>query len=90
MNDGVEMTTNQLQQNISINLADDYLSTLLAGNVMKFLVDLTKIFNSVFTTIYCSCIKCRLCCYQHNVIYSRNRCIIAEKLELTEKNKLRF
>ena len=47
MNDAVEMTTNQFQQNISIKLADDYLSTLLTGNVTKFPVDLTKIFNSV-------------------------------------------
>ena len=47
MNAAVEMTVNQFQQNISIKLADDYLSTLLTGNVMKFPVDLTKIFNSV-------------------------------------------
>ena len=47
MNDAVEMTTNQYQQNISINLADDYLSTFLTGNVMKFPVDLTNVFNSV-------------------------------------------
>ena len=46
MNDAVEMTTNQFQQNISIKLADDYLSTLLTGNVMEFPVDLTKNFNS--------------------------------------------
>ena len=46
LNDPVEMTTNQFQQNISIKL-DDYLSTLLTGNVIKFSVDLTKIFNSV-------------------------------------------
>ena len=46
MNAAVEMTVNQFQQNISIKLADDYLSTLLTGNVMKFPVDLTKIFNS--------------------------------------------
>ena len=48
MNDAVEMTVNQFQQNISINLADDYLSTLLTENFMKFLVDLTKKFNSVY------------------------------------------
>ena len=47
MNAAVEMTVNQFQQNISIKLADDYLSTLLTGNFMKFPVDLTKIFNSV-------------------------------------------
>ena len=47
VNDAVEMTVNQFQQNISIKLADDYLSTGLTGNVMKFPVDLTKIFNSV-------------------------------------------
>ena len=47
MNDAVDLTANQFQQNISIKLTDDYLSTLLAGNVMKFSVDLTKIFNSV-------------------------------------------
>ena len=47
MNDAVEMTTNQFQQNISIKLADDYLSTLLTENIMKFPVDLPKIFNSV-------------------------------------------
>ena len=47
MNDAVEMTTNQFQQNISIKIADDYLSTLLTGNIMKFPVDLTKNFNSV-------------------------------------------
>ena len=47
MHDAVEMTTNQFQQNISIKLTDDYLSTLLAENFMKFPVDLTKIFNSV-------------------------------------------
>ena len=40
------MTTNQCQQNNSINLSDDYLSTLLTGRVMEFPVDLTKIFNS--------------------------------------------
>ena len=47
VNDAVEMTTNHFQQNISIKLADDYLSTLLTGNVMKFPVDLTQNFNSV-------------------------------------------
>ena len=47
MNDAVEMTINQFQQNISIKLADDYLSTLLTGNFMKLPVDLTKFFNSV-------------------------------------------
>ena len=52
MNDAVEMTTNQFQQNISIKLADDYLSTLLTGNVMKFSVDMTKFFNSVTYDIY--------------------------------------
>ena len=43
MNVAVEITTNQFQQNISIKLADDYFSTLLTGNVMKFSVDLKKI-----------------------------------------------
>ena len=47
MNDAVEMTTNQFQQNISIKLAADFLITLLTGNVVKFSVDLTNIFNSV-------------------------------------------
>ena len=47
MNDAVEMTINRFQQNISIKLANDYLSTLLTGIVMKFPVDLTQIFNSV-------------------------------------------
>ena len=47
MNDAVEMTAKQFQQNISINLTDNYLSTLLTGNVMIFPVDLTKNFNSV-------------------------------------------
>ena len=47
MNDAVEMTTNQFQQNISIKLADDYLNTIVTENVMTFPVDLTKIFNSV-------------------------------------------
>ena len=47
MNDAVEITTNQFQQNISIKLADDYLNTFLTGNIMKFPVDLTKNFNSV-------------------------------------------
>ena len=47
MNNVVEITTNQFQQNISIKLPDDYLSTLLTGNVRKFPVDLTKKFNSV-------------------------------------------
>ena len=46
MNDVVETTNNQFQWNISIKLADDYLSTLLTGNVIKFPVDLTKFFNS--------------------------------------------
>ena len=46
------MTTNQCQQNISINLADDYLSTLITENVMKFPVALTKIFNSVALRIF--------------------------------------
>ena len=40
------MTANQFQQNISIKLPDDNLSTILTGNVMKFPVDLTIIFNS--------------------------------------------
>ena len=53
MNDAVEMTTNQFQQNISIKLADDYLSTLLTRNIMKFPVGLTKIFNSVKTNDDC-------------------------------------
>ena len=48
VNDAVELTVNQFQQNISNKLADDYLSTILTGNVVKFPVDLTKIFNSVF------------------------------------------
>ena len=47
----VEMTTNQFPQNISIHLADDYLSTLLTGNVIKFPVDLTKFFNSVYCNL---------------------------------------
>ena len=51
MNDAVEITTNQFQQNIFINLADDYLSTLLAGNVMKFPVGLTK-----FLTVWYRCL----------------------------------
>ena len=51
MNDAVEMTASQFQQNISIKLADDYLITLLAENVMKFPADLPK-----FLTVYfCSC-----------------------------------
>ena len=45
MTDAVEMTATQFQQNISIKLADNYLSTLLTGNVMKLPVDLTKIFT---------------------------------------------
>ena len=49
MNDAVEITTNQFKQNISIKLADDYLSTLIRGNVVKCSVDLTKTFNSVGT-----------------------------------------
>ena len=52
MNDAVEMTASQFQQNISINLPDDYLSTLLTGNVMKFPVGLTNIFNSVQYLFY--------------------------------------
>ena len=48
VNDAVETTTNQFQQNISIKLTDDYLSTLLTGNVSKCSVDLTKNFNSVY------------------------------------------
>ena len=44
MNDTIEITANQFQQNISIKLADDYLSTLLTGNVMEFPVDLTNYF----------------------------------------------
>ena len=51
MNDAVEMTTNQFQQNISIQLADNYLSTLLTGNIRKFSVDVTKIFNTERPTI---------------------------------------
>ena len=42
------MTTNQFQQNIYIKLADDYFITLLTENAMKFSLDLTKFFNSVF------------------------------------------
>ena len=49
MYDVVEMTTKQFQQSISIKSTDDYLSTLLTGNVMTFPVDLTKIFNSDWT-----------------------------------------
>ena len=41
------MTTNLFEQNTSIKLADDYLSTLLTENVMTFPVDLTKNVNSV-------------------------------------------
>ena len=48
VNDVVEMITNEFQQNISIKLANDYLSTLLTGNVMKFPLDLTKFVNSVY------------------------------------------
>ena len=51
MNDAVEMTANQFQQNISTKLADDYLSTLLTGNVMEIPVDLTIIFNSALFSI---------------------------------------
>ena len=47
MNDAVEIRTSKFQQNISIKLADGYLSTLLTGNVMKFSVDLPRFFNSV-------------------------------------------
>ena len=39
------MTTNQVQENISIKLTADYLSTLLTGNVVKFPVDSTKFFT---------------------------------------------
>ena len=42
------MPTNKFQQNISNKWADDYLSILLTGNIMKFPVDLTQIFNSVW------------------------------------------
>ena len=41
------MATSQFQQNISIKLAEDYISALLTGNFMIFPVDLIKIFNSV-------------------------------------------
>ena len=51
MNDAVQMTTNQFQQTISFKLADDYLSTLLTVNVMKFPSDLTKNFKSVISTL---------------------------------------
>ena len=47
VNDYVEMTTNQFQKNIYVKLTDAYLRISLTGNVMKFPVDLTKIFNSV-------------------------------------------
>ena len=52
MNYAVEITTNQFQQNVSIKLAHDYLSILLTGNVMKFSVDLTNIFNSADSSSY--------------------------------------
>ena len=39
------MTTNLFQQNSSINLADDYLNTLLTGNVMKYSADLAIFFK---------------------------------------------
>ena len=47
LNDTGEMTTNQFQQNICIELADDSLGTLLTGNVMNFPVDVTKNANAV-------------------------------------------
>ena len=47
MNDAIEMTTNQFQQNIFAKLADNILNTLSTGNVMEFPVNLTTIFNSV-------------------------------------------
>ena len=56
MNNAVEMKTNQFQQNISIKLADDYLSPVLTVNIMKFNVDLTKILavfsSNSFTNMY--------------------------------------
>ena len=36
MVDAVEMITKQFQQNFSAKLADDFSSTLLTGNDMKF------------------------------------------------------
>ena len=57
MNDAVEMTANQFQQNISIKLADDYLSTLLTGNIKKISVDLTKFFSSVQPNFKSNAIK---------------------------------
>ena len=48
MNEAVEITSNEFQQNSSVKLADDYLRTLLTGNIVKFSVDLTKLFNSVW------------------------------------------
>ena len=52
MNDAVEMTANQFQQNISVKLADDYLSTLLTGNVMKFPIDLTTAYNTKCLSLF--------------------------------------
>ena len=45
MNDAVGMTANQVQQNISDELADDFLSTLLSGNVTEFSGHLATISN---------------------------------------------
>ena len=61
MNDAVEMTANQFQQNISIKLADDYLSLLLTGNIKKFPVDLTINFNSVLYTYILHNYICTIC-----------------------------
>ena len=79
MNNVVEITSNQFQQNISIKLLGDYSSTFLTGNIMKFPVDLTKIFNSVFivyiTTLSFHCdfklkfpIKNNLICKSYRLI----------------------
>ena len=46
MNFYVEMTGNQFQQNISVELTSNFLDTISTRNVIKFSVNLTEFFNS--------------------------------------------
>ena len=83
------MTVNQFQQNISIKLTDDYLnlSTLLTGNVMKFSVDITKIFNSV----QCLCYGSRntsLICVCNKLIRKENAVLMFKKLDIEKLSSI--
>ena len=47
MNDSVEMTGNQFQQNSSVGLTGNFLGTFSTGNCIKLPVNLSELFNNV-------------------------------------------